>query len=286
VSGITNNRSGEVQTFTYDHQDRLTNWTATNNPSESYGYDTIGNLTSKAGVSYTYSTPGNGGPHAVRSTSPGGSYTYDGNGNMLSGPSSSSFTWNVENQPTSITKGGVTESYTYDAEGQRVTRTKGSVTTYYIGALTASLAVQISMSRPPLKRRFCGFCGCIKKGRTPQNHSFFLSFGSFCSASWRSVKHDQSVRITKLSGLSGHRHQPPPGRCGNGYAAHRQAMACVFSDPQVIKAGGHWCGPLCSRPGQCERHSWWGSPHTAQALQGKPALVVAVHRRKARAFSE
>ena len=45
------------------------------------------------------------------------------------------YTWNADNQPTSITSDGVTETYVYDAEGERVKRTRGNTTTVYLGGL-------------------------------------------------------------------------------------------------------------------------------------------------------
>jgi RHS repeat-associated protein len=60
----------------------------------------------------------------------GQTYSYDANGNLLSG-GGRSYVWNAENQPTSITSGGVTETYQYDADGNRATRTRAGVTTTY-----------------------------------------------------------------------------------------------------------------------------------------------------------
>ena len=50
---------------------------------ESYDYNPIGNLTNKGGVLYTYPTPGSARPHAVSSTSNGGSFSYDPNPTSL-----------------------------------------------------------------------------------------------------------------------------------------------------------------------------------------------------------
>jgi YD repeat-containing protein len=64
------------------------------------------------------------------------SYTYDANGNMLTG-TGRTYEWNAENQPTRITKWPVDERYTYDADGARVKREviggSSPGTTYYIG---------------------------------------------------------------------------------------------------------------------------------------------------------
>ena len=91
---------------------------------------------SKAGVSYSYGANGNGtgaGAHQARSVG-GQAYSYDANGNLLSG-GGRTYTWTPDNQPATITSGGVTESYAYNADGARVTRTRGSVTTVYLGGL-------------------------------------------------------------------------------------------------------------------------------------------------------
>ena len=100
---------------------------------ESYTYDSIGNLTSKAGVSYGYGANGNGtgaGPHQARTVGVQ-SYQYDANGNLLSG-GGRTLTWDTENRISSVTVDGVTESYSYDADGERVTKTRGGVTTIYL----------------------------------------------------------------------------------------------------------------------------------------------------------
>lgn len=54
VATITDTLSSAVQGFAYDERDRLTAWTLTGAPTTSYSYDAIGNLRSKAGVTYTY----------------------------------------------------------------------------------------------------------------------------------------------------------------------------------------------------------------------------------------
>jgi RHS repeat-associated protein len=135
VATITGSPTINTQTFTYDQRDRLSTWTATG-ISESYQYDFVGNITSKAGVSNTYNynqLPGAGGPYAIRNSG----YTYDNNGNMTAMPTNSrTLVWNTENQPVSITSSGTTETYTYDADGARIKKVRGTATTtYYIGGL-------------------------------------------------------------------------------------------------------------------------------------------------------
>jgi hypothetical protein len=102
---------------------------------ESYAYNAIGNLTSKAGVSYTYPASGVSSvrPHTVSSVG-GQSYSYDNNGNMLSG-GGRSMTWDAANRPLTVTSGGVTETYSDDGDGARVTTTSGGVTTVDLGGV-------------------------------------------------------------------------------------------------------------------------------------------------------
>jgi len=152
VQNITNAQTSETLRYGYDHRDRLTAACAVSNAdsatclggitfNQGYTYDTIGNLTNKAGVAYTY--PANGGvrPHAV-STVGGAAYTYDNNGNLLTG-GGRTYTWNAENQPTQIVKDYITESYVYDGDNTRIkkttvdnsTRTPIVSTTVYVGGL-------------------------------------------------------------------------------------------------------------------------------------------------------
>ena len=59
---------------------------------------------------------------------------YDANGNLFSG-AGRTVTYDFENRPVSITKGGVTSTFVYDGDGGRVTKTVGGLTTTYIGKL-------------------------------------------------------------------------------------------------------------------------------------------------------
>jgi uncharacterized protein RhaS with RHS repeats len=110
--------------FNYDYLDRLTSATASavsgtdSGYNESYAYDVIGNITSKAGVTYSYAATGQPRPHAPTAVG-SQSYSYDANGNLLS-DGTRTYTWNVDNQPTQITTGSSSEAYYYSAEGERV----------------------------------------------------------------------------------------------------------------------------------------------------------------------
>jgi RHS repeat-associated protein len=151
VSGITDFRNAnQVQSFTYDHLDRLTaastNAYGDDRYSDTYSYNTIGNLMSQARAGsyiwpYTYTTSVSGcsagtpatKPHAV---SQAGTYTftYDCNGNMTSRNMGSSFTltYDSENRLTSVS-GGAAATFVYDGDGNRVKGVVGGVTTRYVG---------------------------------------------------------------------------------------------------------------------------------------------------------
>jgi YD repeat-containing protein len=150
VGHITGSPTIGTQTFTYDQRDRLTNWSATG-INESYTYDLVGNITFKAGGSYSYDFnlqtyghgAGGGGPYAVRN----GGYSYDANGNTLTEQIYSdqrAFTWNTENQPTQISFQGTTETYTYDADNSRIKKLRGTTNTHCMDRLSKLL---------PLKKR-------------------------------------------------------------------------------------------------------------------------------------
>src|SRR5690606_34513302 len=86
----------QTQAFTYDYLDRLLTANAAGGSagqgqySESYTYNSIGNMTSKGWVTYVYPLSGENSvrPHAVSTTTIGatvqGNFIYDANGNMLS----------------------------------------------------------------------------------------------------------------------------------------------------------------------------------------------------------
>lgn len=129
------------QDFSYDALDRLTMATGPYGAGGatttlSYDYDEIGNLTfnTQVGV-YAYPTSGASSvrPHAV-TTAGANTYTYDANGNMLTG-AGRTYTWNLENKPLTITQAGQTTTFVYDGDGGRVKKIVGTTTTRYISKL-------------------------------------------------------------------------------------------------------------------------------------------------------
>ncbi len=111
ITDVTN--STQKQTFTYDQVDRLlsaaTNAAGSGQYNESYQYNQIGNLTSKAGVTQWYSDTLH--KHAVTHLGGVQKFWYDANGNM---------TKRIEN--------GITYTQTWDAENRLVVVTNTTPT--------------------------------------------------------------------------------------------------------------------------------------------------------------
>ncbi len=110
VKTVADNLLAQTQTFGYDHRDRLTSASAnTGNASappaysQTYAFDLVGNLTVKAGTAYTgYGSGGGNSGHAHAPATIGGlAYTYDLNGNTLSGNGRALY-WNAENMVTRV----------------------------------------------------------------------------------------------------------------------------------------------------------------------------------------
>jgi YD repeat-containing protein len=123
------NGSPQTQSFQYDNLDRLTSAGASggvrgNYGPESYTYDPVtGNLASKAGVAYTYSSSHK---HAVTALSSGNTYQYDANGNMTQRVANSqtyNFGYDAENHMTSVS-GAATAQFAYRCNGKSRGRSK------------------------------------------------------------------------------------------------------------------------------------------------------------------
>ena len=136
ILSITDGVNASSQTFEYDDLYRLTQadgvgW------GRQYSYDSVGNITHKSDVGdYTYGESG-AGPHAVTTAGPN-TYTYDTNGNMMSG-AGRTMAYDYENRLTSVETITHTVTFAYDGDGGRVKKTvtagTATTTTLYIGQL-------------------------------------------------------------------------------------------------------------------------------------------------------
>jgi YD repeat-containing protein len=120
-----------MSNFAYDAIYQLLQVTQSGQPTETYSYDDVGNRLSSLGVSpYSYDNSNQ------LDSQPGVTYTYNGNGNLISKTDSSgatSYTWDVENRLASVTLpgSGGTVTYQYDPFGRRIEKIAPTGTTIY-----------------------------------------------------------------------------------------------------------------------------------------------------------
>ena len=130
-----------TEAFVYDNLHRLTSSTLNGAANLTVAYNALGNISAKTGAgSYSYHATKK---HAVVSTSGGGSYGYDANGNMTS-RNGSTISWTSYNLPGVIQGSGGNSSqffYTPDrARYKQVANYAGTVeTTIHVGGLLEKL---------------------------------------------------------------------------------------------------------------------------------------------------
>ncbi|WP_196138292.1 polymorphic toxin-type HINT domain-containing protein [Aliikangiella sp. G2MR2-5] len=140
-----------IESYTYDDLHRLKNSTRVVNGVSladiNYDYDVVGNLLLKDDYANNYiygnkeRSSGNAGPNAVYSIEKVGvgtqTYTYDNNGNLLTGDAKS-LSYNAQNKPVSISRNGITSDFYYGSDHMRYKQVKkgkslGDEVTLYIG---------------------------------------------------------------------------------------------------------------------------------------------------------
>ncbi|WP_168206218.1 RHS repeat-associated core domain-containing protein [Labrenzia sp. PHM005] len=137
IKEVTSNRPHGNWTYGYDGVDRLTTITnSTADYNQTLAYNAADNITSNSvfvnNSNYTYPAPTEPRPHAVIEAG-GNAYTYDANGNLLTG-GGRTIQYDGENRPTQITALGQTTTFTYGPDGARLTKTTGGQKTIYLGA--------------------------------------------------------------------------------------------------------------------------------------------------------
>lgn len=130
--------NGQQSAYTYDAADRLTGVSHHNGSSVlanlAYPRDSIGQIVSESGTYPLTLRLGSRNATSVFNdadglvTSGGDAYTYDLDGNLtgISGSRSMVASYDAENRPTLITRGGTTRTYVYDGLGNRVRIQSGS----------------------------------------------------------------------------------------------------------------------------------------------------------------
>lgn len=117
---------GQAFSYSYDALNRLV-MASSPGLGESVSYDKMGNILSLSRDGYGTNTYSNYSGNRLGSISGfvNGSYGYDANGNMISGPDGLSMSYNSMNLPSVVTKGGVQSNYTYDYAGRKLRRSGG-----------------------------------------------------------------------------------------------------------------------------------------------------------------
>ncbi|MET1257417.1 RHS repeat domain-containing protein, partial [Aliikangiella maris] len=136
------------ETYYYDKLHRLDYTQLSGGNLVNYEYDSVGNITSKSDFASEYNygsinrdvSNGFAGPNAVRGLlGHSGNYSYDLNGNLLSG-GGKELTYNAFNKPTSIKKNNITSQFYYGPDLMRYKQVKSGAgisqeTTIYIDKL-------------------------------------------------------------------------------------------------------------------------------------------------------
>ncbi|UTW45938.1 RHS repeat protein [bacterium SCSIO 12696] len=133
-----------TEVFDYDDLNRLTSYRVVGQAEKTVKYDALGNITEKSDVGhYSYGTgnnsgSGDAGVHAVTQITgaEAATYTYDDNGNNLSGDGRT-IVYSTFDKPLTISKGGHTTGFQYGPDRARYKRTdtnsSGTKTTLYVG---------------------------------------------------------------------------------------------------------------------------------------------------------
>jgi RHS repeat-associated protein len=125
--------------FAYDALDRLTYASTTStlmgsieyNRTLNYQYDTLGNIIDKTGVGSMQYGAGGAGPHAVTYVNNGAQFSYDANGNMLTG-NGRTIRYNGADQAYQLSKGSSTVNFSYAADRSRYLKTSAATKTLYL----------------------------------------------------------------------------------------------------------------------------------------------------------
>ena len=134
VTKIVDGVNSETIDYTYDELNRVL--TASVPTGESFAYDTIGNMTSKAGAALDYGTTSP--KHAVKSHGTT-TYTYDANGS-LTAKGTQTIKYDPEQRPILVQDGSNYSRAAYDGDGVRRKRDDSNGNVHYLGGYERKLA--------------------------------------------------------------------------------------------------------------------------------------------------
>ncbi len=134
VTRIVDGVNSETIDYTYDELNRVL--TASVPTGESFAYDTIGNMTSKAGTTLDYGTTSP--KHAVKSHGTT-AYTYDANGSLTT-KGTQIIKYDPEQRPILVQDGTSIHRAAYDGDGVRRKRDDDNGIVHYLGAYERKLA--------------------------------------------------------------------------------------------------------------------------------------------------
>ena len=134
VTRIIDGVNSETIDYAYDELNRIL--TASVPAGESFAYDTIGNMTSKAGAALSYGTTSP--KHGVKSHGTT-TYTYDANGS-LTAKGTQTIKYDPEQRPIRAQDGTSVHRAAYDGDGVRRKRMDGNGTVHYLGGYERKLA--------------------------------------------------------------------------------------------------------------------------------------------------
>lgn len=143
---IEDDQTGRVEAFAYDDLHRLETWRLTTPYDKDkvqkdirtrYAYDELGNLLSAkidGGATVFSGNYASEQPHALTSSSIGGTYGYDKIGRQISGDNRT-IDYNSFDLPVSVNTGLAVRNFTHDGDGRRVLREDAAQSIRYFGRL-------------------------------------------------------------------------------------------------------------------------------------------------------
>ena len=147
VGGSPTDTGGSYD-YAYDYTGRLlaaTNWRGATGVDQVFAYDRAGRIRSKgatlaSAMTYDYADPltPDHAPGAVTAAGVTTDFTYDANGNMLTGLAGKIMTYDGENRPLSVTHLGKRTCYVYGIDGKRLKKVEGLPPTQDCTALPAN----------------------------------------------------------------------------------------------------------------------------------------------------